>query len=446
MDDDLRQKIALFRYGVISELVARPLAPGEKEALLADIATKEWTIPGTRRTRSGLTTARDWVAQYQTLGFEGLKPCPRSDAGRPRRLPEAVQELLLQLRTERPRASVTSLIRALRRSGRVAPDVRLARSTVYRFLAAHGDARPTPSSLHPDAQAFTHPHVNDLWMSDLMHGPRLLVPGRRGGAKTYLYAFLDDASRMMPYAAFYPAENAACFQDALRQALLRRGIPRRLYCDNGATFRTQHLQVICATLNIALIHSRPYQPRGRGKVERFFRHVRSAFLPHLDDAMLQDLAALNRVFWAWLEGEYHQAPHRGLDGQTPLDRFLDDQVLVRAAPEDLEKLLRMKVRRKVGRDRTVRLQSRLYETPDGYASETVEVLFDPYDPSRPVHFRRPQETEEIPLRRLDPTINATLRRLPKEAPEAPVPPKTGISYLELIAQNFYDPNDPEETP
>ena len=444
MDEDLREKIALFRYGVISELVARPLAPGEKEALLSDIAAKEWAIPGTRRTRIGLTTARDWVSQYQALGFDGLKPCPRSDAGRPRHLPEAVQELLLQLRAERPRASVSSLIRALRQSGRVAPEVPLPRSTVYRFLAAHGSSRPETRSPQADAQAFTHPHVNDLWTSDVMHGPRLLVPARRGGAKTYLLAFLDDASRMVPYAAFYPAENAACFQEALRQALLRRGIPRRLYCDNGSTFRTQHLQVICATLNIALIHSRPYQPRGRGKVERFFRHVRSAFVPHLEETMLQDLAALNRVFWAWLEGEYHQTPHRGLDAQTPLDRFLDDQALVRAAPEDLEKLLRMKVRRKVGRDRTVRLQSRLYETPDGYASETVEVLFDPYDPSRPVHFRRLQETEEIPLKRLDPILNAALRRVPKEAPEPPTPPKTGISYLELIAQNFYDPHNTEE--
>lgn len=30
MDETLREVIALFRYGVISELVSRPLAPGEK--------------------------------------------------------------------------------------------------------------------------------------------------------------------------------------------------------------------------------------------------------------------------------------------------------------------------------------------------------------------------------------------------------------------------------
>lgn len=287
--------------------------------------------------------------------------------------------------------------------------------------------------------AFTHPHVNDLWTSDLMHGPRLLTPGCRRGGKTYLYAFLDDASRMVPFAAFYQAENAACFHEALKQGLLRRGIPRRLYCDNGATFRTQHLQVTCATLNINLVHSRPYRPRGRGKIERFFRTVRSSFLPQLTSHMLAELAALNRVFWAWLETEYHQTPHRGLDGQTPLDRFLEDQELIRPAPSNLEALMRMRVTRRVGRDRTVRLLGRLYEAPDGYAGETVEVLYDPYDPGRPAHFRRRGESDEIPLRRLDLHTNAHLRRARREpaSESQEAPPATGISYLELIAKKFY---------
>jgi hypothetical protein len=46
MDETLREQLELFRYGVISELVTRTLAPGEKETLLAGISVKEWTIPG----------------------------------------------------------------------------------------------------------------------------------------------------------------------------------------------------------------------------------------------------------------------------------------------------------------------------------------------------------------------------------------------------------------
>jgi transposase InsO family protein len=441
MDETLREQIALFRYGVIAELLGRTPAPREKETLLCAIAEKEWTIPGSPRTRIGRTTVRDWLVLYQTHGFDGLKPGLRADAGQSRAIPEEVQDLLLKLRAERPEASIDSLIRAVQLSGRLAPGLRLSRSSVHRFFAAQAAPAQAAAAAEPDAVAFTFPHVNDLWTSDVMHGPRLLIPGRRDGGKTYLYAFLDDASRMVPYAAFYLVENAACFQDALKQALLRRGLPRRLYCDNGATFRTHHLQVICATLNISLIHSRPHKPRGRGKIERFFRHVRTAFLPHLTEEILSDLAALNRVFWAWLESEYHQTPHGGLAGQTPLDRFLDDQALIRPAPEQLELWLRMSVARRVGRDRTVHLDGRLYEAPDGYAGETVDVLYDPYDPGRPVHFRRKGETAERPLRRLDLATNATLRRAARDKEPVAEAPSTGISYLELIAQKFYGGNN-----
>lgn len=132
---------------------------------------------------------------------------------------------------------------------------------------------------------------------------------------------------MVAFAAFYFAENAACFAEAFRQAMLRRGVPRCLYCDNGATYRTHHLPVVCATLNVTLIH-----------------------------------------------------------------RFLQDAAQIRPAPDDLDALMRMKLARKVGMDRTVQLQGRLYEAPDGYAGETVTVLFDPFDPTRPVSMCRKGET------------------------------------------------------
>ena len=436
MDDTLREQVALFRYGVISELLTRTLAPGEKEKLLTAIAGKEWTIPGSIRTHVGRSTARDWVGLYERDSFDGLKPAVRSDAGQSHVIPDEVQEHLIALRKERPSASVESVMKAVTLAGKVPEGTRLRRSTVYRLLSRTSPAPPAPCG-EPDALAFTYPHANDLWTSDLMHGPRLLVPGRRDGGKTYLYAFLDDATRMVPFAGFYGAENAACFQEALKQGVLRRGIPRRLYCDNGSTFRTHHLAVICATLNVALIHSRPHRPRGRGKIERFFRHVRSAFLPHVTTEQLADLGSLNRVFWAWLEAEYHQTPHGGLGGTTPLERFLADEALIRPAPEALESLMRMKAIRRVGRDRVVHVDGRLYEAPDGFAGESVEVLYDPYDLTLPVHFRRKGEKAEIALRRLDLHLNASRHRAPR-APEQKTPEKpTGISYLDLLATKHY---------
>jgi hypothetical protein len=88
---------------------------------------------------------------------------------------------------------------------------------VHRLLTAHGAPTIPAGTSEPDARAFTHPHANDLWTSDVMHGPHLLAPGRNHGNKTYLLAVLDDATRMVPFAAFYASENAACFQDSLTQ-------------------------------------------------------------------------------------------------------------------------------------------------------------------------------------------------------------------------------------
>ena len=33
------------------------------------------------------------------------------------------------------------------------------------------------------------------------------------------------------------------------------------------------------------------------------------------------LQTLNRSLWAWIEGEYHNTPHRGLEGRTPLEQW-----------------------------------------------------------------------------------------------------------------------------
>ena len=65
-----------------------------------------------------------------------------------------------------------------------------------------------------------------------MHGPAV-ADGRRR-RKSYLIGFLDDATRVCPFAALAPAENTVAFLPVFKQALIRRGIPQRLYVDNGS--------------------------------------------------------------------------------------------------------------------------------------------------------------------------------------------------------------------
>ena len=86
-DDELRQATALFRYGVIADLVHLPVGTPGLIARMRDKAAQTYAIPGTTRTRVAANTIRDWIKLYRDGGFEALYPKPRADRGQPRRMP-----------------------------------------------------------------------------------------------------------------------------------------------------------------------------------------------------------------------------------------------------------------------------------------------------------------------------------------------------------------------
>jgi transposase InsO family protein len=99
-------------------------------------------------------------------------------------------------------------------------------------------------------------------MSDVMYGPKIRDAGR--SRQTYHIALIDDATRVVPYTAFAFSEGTVAYLAVLEQAVRRRGLPKRLYVDNGAAFRSKQLAIVCAKLGIALIHAKPYSPQGKG--------------------------------------------------------------------------------------------------------------------------------------------------------------------------------------
>ena len=103
-----------------------------------------------------------------------------------------------------------------------------------------------------------------------------------------------------PTKEFAFAENTAAFLPVFKQALIRRGIPERLYVDNGANYRSRHLALVCAKLGVALIHARPHQPQGKGKIERYFRTLRATLLTQLSAGDSQNLETLIRRLGASL--------------------------------------------------------------------------------------------------------------------------------------------------
>jgi transposase InsO family protein len=378
-DPDRRHDIALFRYGLIADLVR--LEPGAKGlyGLIAEKAAEEYAIPGSTRTRVAEETIRDWLKAYRRGGFDALLPKPRADRGQSRSLPPAVVDTLLAIKEGNRKLSVQLVIREARQRPEVPDELPLPNATVHRLLARHGlmdKARGEAGDV--DRRRFAFEQAGELWMSDVMHGPSVLV-GDRTKRKTYLVAFIDDATRVIPAAAFTLSENTAAFLPVLKQAVERRGLPARLHVDNGANYRSQHLALVCAKLGIALIHARPYRPQGKGKIERWFKTVRAQLLTRLTADDTRSLQALNSRLWSWVEGEYHYAPHRGLDGVTPLEQWAQTGEEVRF-PEpgvDLKDLFLFEAQRKVQKDRTVSLNGVLYEVDAALIGEKVTLRFDP---------------------------------------------------------------------
>ena len=210
-------------------------------------------------------------------------------------------------------------------------------------------------------------------------------------AETFLMAFIDDATRVLPFAAFDFSESTTAFLPVLKSALTRRGLPLRLYVDNGANYRSHQLALVCAKLGIALIHARPWQPAGKGKIERFFRTLRAAWLTPRRRCHLEPRGA-TAASGPGSRAIPPIAPF-GIDGRTPLEQWALAGENVRYPGPDLDLDDIFEAKRRVMKDRTVTLHGRLYEVDAILVGQSITLRYDPQAPaSRPlqvVHDGRP---------------------------------------------------------
>ncbi len=404
MDQEQREEIARFRFGVISDLVgAVRLEPGETAGIIQQKSEQRYNIPHSDRTRISGPTIRRWILRYETGGrkLSTLYPKNRADQGKSRRVDDETVAALTRLKKQKPTVPVIRILQEMKEKSLISPGITLCQSTAYRILKGHGLTRGTASA-KIDRRRFEAEYPNDIWQSDVMHGPAVESDGKM--RKTYLIAVLDDHSRLLPHAEFYLSERLESWLDAFRQALLGRGLPRKLYVDNGAAFRTKHLERICASLGIALVHTPPYTPQGRGKIERFFRTVRTRFLPYFTGNSLEDL---NIALDLWAREEYHQRTHSST-GETPFVRFARHLEIVRTAPADLEDHFRKEARRRVAKDRTISLDGRIYEAPTRLIGEYVHLLYHENRPERVEIFHR--NTSQGLLVSVDLRVNCKVKR------------------------------------
>lgn len=389
------EKIALFRYQLIRAAADASVTTRQRGPMVREVAQALHPSPFGGTVRVSKDTIDRWIRAWRRDGFDGLKPKSRAQGAI---TPAQVLSLAATLKREKPARTAAQIRRIMVDTLGDAP----SESTLLR----HFRTLSIPTGNREVFGRFEADYPNEIWVGDGLHGPRI------NGRKTYLFAFLDDHSRLCVAARWAFAEDSVRLSAALRPALQTHGIPGICYVDNGSAFADESLARTCSRLGIRLTHSQPYRPQGRGKIERFFNTVTSQFLTEItptggnktdeitantagmatinttgtriaDTAgtSISSLEELNALFTSWVQMVYHRSVH-STTGQTPQARW-DAGWATRSPnrrdPEQIAEAFRWSAIRTVTKSGTVSLQSNTYQVDALLAGKRVQLVYDPFD-------------------------------------------------------------------
>jgi len=374
--DEQFQKIALFRYSLIASAVVGTFEAPSLAQHFRNVAAKTHLHPDGRHVSVTVHSLERWYYRYKKLGLQGITPVVRADAGKPRVLPETAILKLYDLKEKFPYITGKAVYNKLIEAGAInAADTSL--DTVHRFIRNN---YLKPSAVNQQTvKAFEMEFANDCWQADTSGGPVIKIDGKK--SQTFLIAFIDDASRIIPHWQFYLNDNAINMQDSFRKGIAKFGVPKMAFVDNGGPYDNLQLRLICASLGIALVHSRPYVPKGRGKIERHFRTVKDGWMNCTDWDEFSSMEELSASFAEFLSKEYTNAVHSSINC-TPKERYMRDYERVRHIPsEQLNFHFLHRKECRVYNDATIKLLGNVYEAPQQYIGSKIKIRYLPTDTS-----------------------------------------------------------------
>lgn len=376
MEDERQMDLALWRYGIISPLLHRDANDAHLCEMLSVVSESSYIHPSDGRyVTISAEAIRKWLYRFNRGGLNALCDKRRADKG-DHDVPTPIADEMFALRQAHPRWAVALILRELV-ALKLWDETRPSRSTLYRFAREKNLMRdPHPGAVEV-IRPFEFEKFGQMWTADFMHGPKLYKGKKK--RKSYLHVIIDDSSRYVVSGRFYPSETTQSLISELMTAVRRYGIPQRLYTDNGSAYNSRHLKIVCANLSMQNPHTPPRRPRGRAKVERFFRTVRDQFLARQKYKTFDEI---NSAFIQYVS-DYHRRIHSTLEC-SPLEKRLRVESVCQIVPEvaDIESLFRLKRRCRVGNDQTIRLHKKAFEVPGCLPGSRIAVCYMPWDLSR----------------------------------------------------------------
>lgn len=352
---------------------------------------------------TGVSSRTIWrqINSYREKGVKGLKRQGREDKGKSRKLTNRNREIIEGLYLRNPKPTVVwvheQLTSICERDKIPQPSYWLVWNICQQI-----DAR-LKMLAHEGEEAYEQAyeivirrnanHPNEMWQSDHTETKVWSVDEKGRVAKVWITAILDDYSRAVPgYFLGVGAPNSMRIASALRQAIWEKsdkdwqicGIPEILYTDRGTDFKSNHIRQAAADLGIRLVKTKRNKPRGKGKIERFFRTVKQRFFSKIKSSRNKpcSLKKLTAKFHEWLLKDYNNKRHSVIK-ETPLSKWNNPKIIPRLpnSVEDLDLMLQKVAKpRKMWRD-GIRFNNFIYSSDLLTEMTGVEfsIRYDPRD-------------------------------------------------------------------
>lgn len=366
MEDAQRREIALFRYALVRQCADPELTSRQRGRLVRDLAGRDHVGWDGQRRRVARSTLDEWIRAYRTGGFDALIPAAGSRQPRTSAQLLALAVSLKEARPGGPDRRADPRGHARRRApGSVGPHDPAA---LPPYRSQPPTRRQPPQGVRPvrgrgrqrPVDRRRAPWPGDRWPSQLP------VRVHRRSQPTGPWVSVGPRRRLAAARSGVPARAGRPRHPPPAVRRQRLGVRRRA------------VAAACAVLGIQLVHSRPGEPAGRGKIERFFRTVRDQFLIEVDTEQVTDLEQVNRLFVAWVEQRYHRRIHTET-GATPLQRFTDAGPIDLPFPELLAEAFLWAEDRTVTTTALVSLHGNRYQVDPALIGRKVQLVFDPFD-------------------------------------------------------------------
>lgn len=417
---------ARLRHAVVATLLASPPEHGELQERIAELAARKWKHPSSGEPVSfDFKTVERWyyLARSSDDPIAALARRVPKHAGTHPSISLAIAAQLRAQYAEHPSWRYQLHYDELRAVTRDRPELGTVPSyaTVRRWMKGQGlsraktkhEKRRASNPVTRETRSYEVTHVHALWHLDFHECSRSVVLPSGERKKPQLLGVLDDHSRLGCHLQWYLDETAETLAHGFSQAVLKRGLPRRLMTDGGSAMRAAEITQGLARLGITHEMTLEYSPEQNGKQENFWSRIELRVMAMLEGEPLLTLELLNRATIAWLEQEYHHQRHSEI-GTTPLTRYLDAPNVGRPSPsmQTLERAFRMQVRRVQRRsDGTITIDGVRFEVPSAYRTlRAVIVRVARWDLSSAELVDPRSEAHLATLYPLDKHANADARR------------------------------------